>query len=62
MEIVGMGQGSEVEQTGNIASEVKNLLQLQGELVVKLIESAQVPAPGDRSTVPGLGIRLDVHI
>jgi hypothetical protein len=62
MEIVGIGQGSGAEQTGNIATEVKKLLQLQGELVVKLIESAQVPNPGDKSSVPGLGTRLDVHI
>ena len=62
MAIAGISQGSEADQTANIASEVKKLLQLQGELVVKLIESAQVPGPGDRSSVPGLGIRLDVHI
>jgi hypothetical protein len=62
MAIAGIGQGADANPAANVATEVKKLLELQGQLVVKLIESAQVPGPQDQSSIPGLGMRIDLHI
>lgn len=44
-----------------IVKQLKNLMELQGELVVDLIDSSRVPGPDDLSNGNGLGGRLDIH-
>jgi len=62
MEIAGIGQASDAANAVAVLMEVKKLMELQGELIVKLIESAKVPGPSDRTSVPGLGGRIDFHV
>jgi len=62
METAAIGQVGETDRTAMVASEAKKLLELQGELIVELIDSARVPGPSDTSSVPGMGIRIDLHI
>jgi len=62
VEIGGLGQATEMLRSMAVLNEYRKLLQLQAELVVKLIESARVPGPSDALNLPGLGARIDVHI
>jgi len=62
MGLDGIGQSGESTQTGNIFQQVKNLLELQGELIVELLESAKVPGPADTSVSRSLGTRIDIHV
>jgi len=62
METAAIGQMGEVDRTALVAREVRKLLELQGELIVELIESARVPGPSDTSSVQGMGSRIDIHI
>lgn len=52
---------SGVSQAVLISEQLKNLVELQGELIVELINSSKVPGPSDISTAPGMGVRLDIH-
>jgi hypothetical protein len=61
METAAIGQAGETDRTAMV-SEVKKLLELQGELIVELIDSARVPGPSDTSSVMGMGSRIDIHI
>lgn len=62
METAAIGHVGEMDRTAMVVSEVKNFLELQGQLIVELIDSARVPGPSDTSSVPGMGIRIDLHI
>lgn len=62
MEISGIGQSPDIDSSAGAVSDVKKLLELQGQMILKLIESAQVPGPQDQATVSGLGTRIDLHI
>ena len=44
-----------------VTKQIKNLMELQGEMVVKLIQSSNVPGPSDLLETPGMGGRLDIH-
>ena len=50
-----------VTQAALVTKQVKNLIELQGEMVVKLIQSSNVPGPSDLLETPGMGGRLDIH-
>ena len=41
-------------------SQVKKLMHLQGDMALKLIESAKVPNPQTKSLEPGLGANVDI--
>lgn len=45
-----------------IVRQLKDLMELQGELVVDLINSSRVPGPVDLSNGNGTGGRLDIHV
>ncbi len=62
IEHMGLAQTSELTRTVAVISAYKKLMQLQGELVVKLIESAAVMKPSDTLQTPGLGGRIDIHV
>lgn len=62
METAGIGLPADAEQSMILVQQLKRLLELQGELVVKLIESSGVPGPSDTSVVPGMGAGIDVHV
>jgi len=62
MEISGIGQSPDIDSSAGAASDVKKLMELQGQMILKLIESARVPGPQDQATVSGLGTRIDLHI
>ncbi len=62
MELTGIEQGASLERTIAVINQFKKLMQLQGELVVQLIDSAKVPGPQDTSKIRGLGARVDLHI
>jgi hypothetical protein len=61
MQIAGTGSGMEIVRLVQTTQEIKKLLELQGEMVVKLIESSRVPGPGDMSVASGLGTVIDIH-
>ena len=62
MEIAGIEQSAESSETAHLFKKAKNLLELQGEMVVQLLESAKVPSPADISVIRGLGARIDIHV
>lgn len=62
MEIIGAAQAAEVIYSIAVLNEYRKLLQLQGELVVELIESARVPAPSDGFGGYGLGATIDIRV
>ena len=62
METSGVGQTGETDATALIVRQMRKLLELQGELVVNLIDSAKVPGPQDTSKAHGLGGRVDFHV
>ena len=62
MEIAGSEQSAGAAQTASLLKQVKNLMELQGELIVELIKSSQVPDPVDTSATRGMGARIDIHV
>lgn len=62
METAGIPQSNRLIQTVSVLSEYKKLMELQKEMVVKLIESASVPLPSNNIRLPGLGNRIDILI
>jgi hypothetical protein len=62
MELSGIeAAASAINREIIIARQVRDLIELQGEMVVKLINSSKVPGPSDFSDTPELGGRLDIH-
>lgn len=62
MEIAGAVQATNISYSTAVLRECRKLLQLQGELVVQLIESARVPAPRDGFQSAGLGEIIDIRV
>ncbi len=62
MEVSGIEQAGITGYQVAVVQEMRELLQLQGELVVKLIGSSKVPGPSDIMRLPGLGESVDFHI
>lgn len=62
METMGIPQSTQLIQTVSVLSEHKKLMELQKEMVVKLIESASVPPPSNNIRHHGLGNRIDILI
>jgi len=62
MQIAGIEQSSEQTYNNAVVRELRKLLELQGDLMVELIDSARVPGPSDGTSVPGKGFHVDIHV
>ena len=62
MDVTGIGQSGLCIETASAQDDIKKLLELQGELIGELLESARIPGPADRSNVSGMGNLIDIHI
>lgn len=62
MTITGIEAATQgIEKAVLITSQHKKMMELQGEMIVELINSSKVPGPSDLLEIPGMGGRLDIH-
>jgi hypothetical protein len=62
MRVSGIEQAAQTLEIAQAQNELKSLMELQGELIVKLIESSKIPGPTDRTTDSEMGKKFDFHI
>jgi hypothetical protein len=58
MEINGLQSAGELQRTAIMVNQVRKLMELQGEMVAKLLESARLPGPSETSARTGIDIRV----
>jgi hypothetical protein len=63
MEISGMQGSGNLQAVVAVISQQRKLMELQGAMLLKLIESAAVTSsPDNNISNPGLGVRFDIRV
>jgi len=62
MEISRMQGTTDVQRIVAVVSQSKKLMELQGAMILKLIESAAVPSPSNNISTPGMGTGIDIRV
>lgn len=62
MEISGLQSAGDLQRIVMMVNQTRKLMELQGAMVAKLLESAKVPVPSETNVLTGGEAGIDIRV